>query len=67
MRFGIVTQLIAWQRLPTLLALRLKWKQPAKLMTNYRELADEHDAATWFSITPRQPENVRTFDMRARA
>ena len=23
---------------------------PQKLMTNYRELADEHDAAAWFAI-----------------
>lgn len=40
---------------------------PQKLMTNYRELADEHDAAEWFSITPRCPANVHSFDMRASA
>jgi integrase len=27
---------------------------PQKLMTNYRELADEKDAADWFSISPKQ-------------
>ncbi len=31
---------------------------PQKLMTNYRELADEHDAAAWFSIAPKRPKNV---------
>jgi integrase len=29
-----------------------------KLMTNYRELADEHDAKAWFAIAPKQPKNV---------
>jgi integrase len=40
---------------------------PQKLMTNYRELADEHDAAAWFSIAPKRPANVRCFDIRATA
>ena len=40
---------------------------PQKLMTNYRELADEHAAAAWFSVAPRRPVNVRCFDMRADA
>ena len=31
---------------------------PQKLMTNYRELADEHDAAAWFAISPKRPKNV---------
>jgi integrase len=31
---------------------------PQKLMTNYRELADEHEASAWFAISPRQPQNV---------
>src|SRR5262245_1024899 len=31
---------------------------PQKLMTNYRELADEHDAAAWFAIAPKRPKNV---------
>jgi hypothetical protein len=28
------------------------------LFRNYRELADEHDAAAWFSITPAPAANV---------
>ena len=40
---------------------------PQKLMTNYRELADEHDAAAWFGITPKRPKNVASFDMRVSA
>jgi len=31
---------------------------PQKLMTNYRELADEHDAQAWFSIAPEISKNV---------
>jgi integrase len=31
---------------------------PQKLMTNYRELADEHDAAEWFAIAPKRAKNV---------
>src|SRR5207248_10715474 len=31
---------------------------PQKLMTNYRELADEHDAAAWFAIRPKRAANV---------
>jgi integrase len=31
---------------------------PQKLMTNYRELADEHDATAWFAITPKPAKNV---------
>jgi len=31
---------------------------PQKLMTNYRELADEHDASAWFAIAPKRPKNV---------
>jgi integrase len=34
---------------------------PQKLMTNYRELADEHDAAAWFAITPKPTKNVLLF------
>jgi integrase len=30
---------------------------PQKLMRNYRELADEKDAAAWFSISPRSGSN----------
>jgi integrase len=29
-----------------------------KLMTNYRELADEHEAKAWFAISPKRPSNV---------
>jgi integrase len=29
-----------------------------KLMSNYRELTDEHEAKAWFAISPRQPRNV---------
>ena len=31
---------------------------PTMLFTNYRELADEHDAKAWFAITPKRPKNV---------
>jgi integrase len=31
---------------------------PQKLMTNYRELADEHDATAWFAISPETAKNV---------
>jgi integrase len=31
---------------------------PQKLMTNYRELADKHDAKAWFAIAPKQAKNV---------
>jgi len=31
---------------------------PQMLFRNYRELADEQDAAAWFSIAPEKPENV---------
>lgn len=31
---------------------------PQKLMTNYRELADEKEAAAWFNIVPEKPANV---------
>ena len=31
---------------------------PAKLFSNYRELADEHDAKAWFAISPKHPRNV---------
>jgi integrase len=31
---------------------------PTMLFTNYRELADEHDAAAWFSIAPKPAKNV---------
>ncbi len=31
---------------------------PAKLFSNYRELADEHDAKAWFAISPKRPHNV---------
>jgi integrase len=31
---------------------------PTMLFTNYRELADEHDAAAWFAISPQQAKNV---------
>jgi integrase len=31
---------------------------PQKLFTNYREIADEHEAAAWFSISPKRPKNV---------
>ena len=31
---------------------------PQKLMTNYRELADEKEAAAWFNISPPELENV---------
>src|SRR5215813_1944347 len=31
---------------------------PQKLMTHYRELADEHDATAWFAIAPKRAKNV---------
>lgn len=31
---------------------------PQKLITNYRELADESEAEAWFGILPEQPPNV---------
>jgi integrase len=31
---------------------------PTMLFGNYRELADEHDAAAWFAISPKRPKNV---------
>lgn len=31
---------------------------PQKLITNYRELADERDATAWNAITPKRPANV---------
>jgi integrase len=34
---------------------------PAKLFSNYRELADEHDAAAWFAIAPKRSANVLPF------
>jgi hypothetical protein len=34
---------------------------PAKLITNYRELADEREAAEWFSIVPNAVRNVVEF------
>jgi integrase len=34
---------------------------PTMLFTNYRELADEHDAATWFAIAPKATKNILLF------
>jgi integrase len=34
---------------------------PAKLITNYRELADEREATEWFSIVPNVGRNVVRF------
>jgi integrase len=34
---------------------------PQKLMTNYRELADEHDAAAWFAIAPKRSKKIVSF------
>jgi len=34
---------------------------PQKLMTNYRELADEHDAKAWFAISPKRPKKIVQF------
>jgi integrase len=34
---------------------------PQKLMTNYRELADEHDAKAWFAISPRRSKKIVRF------
>jgi len=31
---------------------------PQKLMTNYRELVDEHEAQAWFCIAPKRPKNI---------
>ena len=31
---------------------------PTMLFTNYRELADEHDAQAWFSIAPKRAQNI---------
>ena len=29
-----------------------------KLVEHYRELADEHDAKSWFAISPKRPQNI---------
>jgi integrase len=34
---------------------------PQKLMTNYRELADEHDAKAWFAIMPKRSKKIVQF------
>jgi len=34
---------------------------PQKLMTNYRELADEHDAKAWFAISPKRSKKIVQF------
>lgn len=34
---------------------------PAKLFTNYRELADEHDAKAWFAIAPKRSKKIIRF------
>jgi integrase len=34
---------------------------PAKLFSNYRELADEHDAKAWFAIAPKRSKKVIPF------
>jgi integrase len=34
---------------------------PQKLMTNYRELADDHDAAAWFAISPKRSKKIVQF------
>jgi integrase len=34
---------------------------PAKLFSNYRELADEHDAKAWFAIAPKRSKKIVQF------
>jgi len=34
---------------------------PAKLFSNYRELADEHDAKAWFAIAPKRSRKIVQF------
>ena len=34
---------------------------PAKLFSNYRELADEHDAKAWFAISPKRSKKIVRF------
>ena len=34
---------------------------PAKLFSNYRELADEHDATAWFVIAPKRSKKIIRF------
>jgi integrase len=34
---------------------------PAKLFSNYRELADEHEAAAWFAIAPKRSKKIVRF------
>jgi integrase len=34
---------------------------PTMLFSNYRELADEHDAAAWFTIAPKQSKKIIHF------
>jgi integrase len=34
---------------------------PAKLFSNYRELADEHDAKAWFAISPKRSRKIVQF------
>jgi integrase len=38
---------------------------PQKLMTNYRELADDGDAKAWFAISPKAAKNVLPFAAKA--
>jgi integrase len=38
---------------------------PQRLIEDYRELADQHDAAAWFSIAPKVPSNVIPLAARA--
>ena len=34
---------------------------PTMLFSNYRELADEHDAAAWFAVVPKRPKKIVQF------
>jgi hypothetical protein len=38
---------------------------PQRLIEDYRELADQHDAAAWFSISPKRPANIIPIPSRA--
>ena len=38
---------------------------PAKLFSNYRELADEHDAKAWFAIAPKRSAKILPFAARS--
>jgi integrase len=57
LRDSAASYLLALEKDPAKVAYKLG-TSPAKLFTNYRELADEHDARAWSAIAPKRPKNV---------